>query len=93
VAFAGYFAQVYFSAAGAFFMSMEIYLLTNVDAPSMQEWQRAIDALAFDVRFLDKREFPNETRFKTECQGKPVLMELMRVDLAYVRDVSCLRSQ
>ncbi len=66
-------------------MGMEIYLLTN-DAPPIQEWQGAIDALAFDVRFLDKREFPHETRFKTECQGKPVLMELVRVDLAYIRD-------
>jgi hypothetical protein len=67
-------------------MSMEIYLLTDDDAPSMEEWQKAIDALAFDVRFLDKQEFPKETRYKTECEGKPVLMELTRVDLAYVRD-------
>lgn len=67
-------------------MSMEIYLLTNDDVPSMEEWQKAIDALAFDVRFLDKREFPNETRFKMECAGNPVPMELTRFDLAYVRE-------
>lgn len=68
-------------------MSMEIYLLTAGGTPSMQEWQRAIDALAFDVRFVDKEELPQETRYKTECQGKPALMELTRVDLGYVRDV------
>lgn len=67
-------------------MSMEIYLLTNDEAPSMEEWQKAIDALAFDARFLDKQEFPSETRFKMNCAKKPVSMELIRVDLAYVRD-------
>ncbi|CAN5163758.1 hypothetical protein BH10PSE10_BH10PSE10_21920 [soil metagenome] len=69
-------------------MSMEIYLLTADDAPSMQKWQSAIDALAFDVRFVDQQKLSTkEIRFKTECEGKPVVMELARIDFAYVRDM------
>jgi hypothetical protein len=67
-------------------MSMEIYLLTNDTVPSMETWQKAVDALQFDVRFEDHHELPGEIRLKAECQGQPVFMELSRVDLAYIRD-------
>jgi hypothetical protein len=69
-------------------MSMEIYLLTNETIPSLQAWQSIVDALKFDVRFVDQRELPTkEIRIKAECQGKPVLLEIERVDLAYMRDI------
>lgn len=68
-------------------MSMEIYLLTNEAVPSTQAWQKAIDALGFDVRFLDEQSLrTNEIRLRAECKGKPVLMELERSSLAKVRD-------
>jgi len=67
-------------------MSMEIYLLANETVPSLRAWQDAVDALNFDVRFVDQQELPTkETRIKAECQGRPVLLEIERVDLAYVR--------
>jgi len=68
-------------------MSMAIYLLTNEPIPSLRAWQDAIDALKFDVRLIDQHELPSkEIRIKAECLGKPVLMEIQRADLAYVRD-------
>jgi len=68
-------------------MSMEIYLLTNEAISSLRAWQDAIDALKFDVRLIDQHELPTkEIRIKAECLGKPVLMEIERADLAYVRD-------
>ena len=67
-------------------MSMEIYLLTNETIPSLAAWQDAIDALKFDVRLIDQHELPTkEIRIKAQCQGKPVLLEIERADLAYVR--------
>lgn len=35
-------------------MSMEIYLLTDAAVPTTQAWQKAIDALGFDIRFVDE---------------------------------------
>lgn len=69
-------------------MSMEIYLLTNETMPSLQVWQAAVNALNFEVRFVGQKELPTkEIRIKAECQGKPVLLEIERTSLAYVRDV------
>lgn len=69
-------------------MSMEIYLLTNETMPSLQVWQAAVNALNFEVRFVGQQELPTkEIRIKAECQGKPVLLEIERTSLAYVRDV------
>ncbi len=68
-------------------MSMEIYLLTNETIPSLQAWQAAVDALNFEVRFVDQKELPTkEIRIKAECQGKPVLLEIERTSSAYVKD-------
>jgi hypothetical protein len=68
-------------------MSMEIYLLTDATVPTTQAWQSAIDALGFDVRFVDEVSLEaDEIRLRAECKGKPVLMELERVSLARVRD-------
>jgi len=68
-------------------MSMEIYLLTNEATPSLQAWQDAVDALKFEVRFVDQQELPTkEIRMKAECHGKPVLLEIERTNLADVRD-------
>lgn len=68
-------------------MSMEIYLLTNETIPSLQGWQDAVDALKFDVVFVDQQELPTkEIRIQAECQGKPVLLEIERANLADVRD-------
>jgi hypothetical protein len=69
-------------------MSMEIYLLTNETIPSLQTWQDAVDALNFEVRFVDQQELPTkEIRIKAECQGRPVLLEIERTSLAYVADI------
>lgn len=68
-------------------MSMEIYLLTNETIPSLEAWQGAVDALKFEVRFVDQQELPTkEIRIKAECHGKPVLLEVERTNLADVRD-------
>lgn len=68
-------------------MSMEIYLLTDEAVPSTQAWQAAIDALGFDVRFVDERPLQTkDIRLRVECKGKPVLMELEESSLAGVRD-------
>jgi hypothetical protein len=67
---------------------MEIYLLTNETLPSLRAWQDAVDALKFDVRFMDQHELlTKEIRIKAECQGKPVLLEIERTNLSYVRDI------
>ena len=69
-------------------MSMEIYLLTDEEVPTIQAWQKAIDALGFDVRFVDKQPLQtDEIRLRAECKGKPVLMELEKTSLAGVRDI------
>lgn len=68
-------------------MSMEIYLLTNEAVPTTQAWQEAIDALGFDVRFVDTQSLQgNEIRLRAECQGEPVLMELAETSLARLRE-------
>jgi hypothetical protein len=68
-------------------MSMEIYLLTNETIPSFQAWQDAVDALKFEVVFVDQQELPRkEIRIKAECQGKPVLLEIERTSLADISD-------
>lgn len=67
-------------------MSMEIYLLTDAAVPTTQAWQEAIDALGFDVRFVDEQPLQaTEIRLRVACQGKPVLFEIERVSLARVR--------
>lgn len=67
-------------------MSMEIYLLTDEAVPTTQAWQDAIDALGFDVRFVDQQPLQaTEIRLRVACQGKPVLFEVERVSLARVR--------
>ncbi len=66
-------------------MSMEIYLLTDEAVPTTQAWQAAVDALAFDIRFVDEQSLQaNEVRLRAECKGKPVLVELERAGLARV---------
>lgn len=68
-------------------MSMEIYLLTDAAVPTTQAWQKAIDALGFDIRFVDEVSLEaDEIRLRAECKGKPVLMELERASLARVRE-------
>lgn len=68
-------------------MSMEIYLLTDEAVPTTQAWQKAIDALGFDVRFVDEQTLQtDEVRLQAECKGKPVLMELEETSLARVRE-------
>lgn len=65
---------------------MEIYLLTDAAVPTTQAWQDAIDALGFDVRFVDQQPLQaTEIRLRVACQGKPVLFEIERVSLARVR--------
>lgn len=65
---------------------MEIYLLANDILPSTQAWQDAVDALGFDVRFVDEQPLQtDEMRLRAECKGKPVLMELKKASLAMVR--------
>lgn len=69
-------------------MSMEIYLLSDQDVPSTQAWQKAIDALGFDVRFLDDEPLQTkEVRLRTEYLKTPVLMELSRSGLAELREI------
>ena len=68
-------------------MSMEIYLLTDTVVLTTVAWQKAIDALGFDVRFVDEQSLQaDETRLRAECKAKPVLMELERTSLARVRE-------
>ena len=68
-------------------MSMEIYLLTDAVVPTTQAWQEAIDALGFDIRFVDERSLQTDgIRLRAECKGKPVLMELEKTSLARVRE-------
>lgn len=68
-------------------MSMEIYLLTDEEVPTTQAWQKAIDALEFDVRFVDEQSLhADEVRLRAACKDKPVLMELERTSLAKVRE-------
>lgn len=67
-------------------MSMEIYLLTDEAVPTTQAWQKGIDALRFDVRFVDDQALQaNEVRLRVVCKDKPVLMELERTSLARLR--------
>jgi hypothetical protein len=67
-------------------MSMEIYLLTDEAVPTTQAWQISVDALSFDVRFVDEQSLhADEVRLRAECKDKPVLMELERTSLAKVR--------
>lgn len=67
-------------------MSMEIYLLTDEAVPTTQAWQVGVDALAFDVRFVDKQSLQaGEVRLRAACKDKPVLMELERTSLARLR--------
>lgn len=68
-------------------MSMEIYLLTDEAVPTTQAWQVGLDALAFDVRFVDEKSLTaDEVRLRAACRDKPVLMELERASLAKVRE-------
>jgi hypothetical protein len=68
-------------------MSMEIYLLTDAAVLTTQAWQAAIDALEFDIRFVDEESLQaDEVRLRVECKGKPVLMELERTSLVKVRE-------
>lgn len=67
---------------------MEIYLLTNATVPTTQAWQEAIDALGFDVRFVDERSLQTKKiQMRVECKGKAVLMELEESSLAKVHDM------
>lgn len=84
----GHFAQITPSAKEAFAMSMEIYLLTDEAVLTTQAWQVAVDALEFDIRFVDEQSLQtNEIRLRAECKGKPVLIELERTSLARVRGI------
>jgi hypothetical protein len=66
---------------------MEIYLLTDEAVSSTQAWQRAIDALGFDTRFVGEQSLQaDEIRLRVDCKGKPVLIELEKTSLARVRD-------
>jgi len=69
-------------------MSMEIYLLSDQEMPSTQAWQKAVDALGFDVRFLDDKPLQTkEARLRVEYLKTPVLMELSRSGLGELREV------
>lgn len=68
-------------------MSMEMSLLTNEAVPTTQAWQKAIDALGFDVRFLKEQSLQaKETPLPAEIQGKTVLLELLQVKLNDLRE-------
>lgn len=68
-------------------MSMEIYLLSDQEVASTQAWQKAVDALGFDVRFLDdKRLQEKEVRLRAEYLKMPVLMEISRSSVAELRE-------
>lgn len=69
-------------------MSMEIYLLSDQDVPSTQVWQKGIDALGFDVRFLDDKPLQaGDMRLGGEYLKIPVLMELSQSNLAELREM------
>lgn len=69
-------------------MSMEIYLLSDQNMSSTQVWQKAVDVLGFDVRFLDDAPLQAEgVRLRVEYLNTPVLMELSRTGLAELRQV------
>jgi hypothetical protein len=68
-------------------MSMEIYLLTNEAVPTTQAWQKAIEALGFDVRFLKEQSLrAKETPLPAEIQGKTILLELLQTNLNDLRE-------
>lgn len=51
-------------------MSMEIYLLTDEAVLTAQAWQAAVDALEFDIRFVDEQSLQaNEVRLRAECKA------------------------
>lgn len=69
-------------------MSMEIYLLSDQDVPSTQAWQAAVDALGFDVRFLDDMPLQiEEVQLRADYLKTPVLMKLSRRHLAELREI------
>ncbi len=68
-------------------MSMEIFLLTSDIVPTTQTWQKGIDALGFDVRFLNEQPLQaKDARISADIQGKTVLLELLQTNLNDVRE-------
>ena len=67
---------------------MEIYLLTDTAVPTTEAWQAAVDALGFDVRFLNERPLPTGgVRLQTKCKSKLALLEIEEISFPRLRNI------